>query len=167
MKNLIIAIVTIFSFVFTYSASANTNIPTPPQYSAASKNAVKPLKITVTITVQTDPIVVKVTIEIACSVAPGGNSNGIGNIIAITENATKKGINEKGLRKGMQEKGLKFNVSPESSQALAGLTDIVVTKGATCPDGTVINVGDTIVPNGASYTVKPSGLPSGRRQYER
>lgn len=161
MKNLIITIAALISFSFSNMASANTFVKnTPPQYTAVSEDEnLNKLKITITITFKP----VTVTIEISLRTAAGGNDNGTGNIAAVA-----KGINQSGLKKGISENGLKFEVSPDGQRLLGGASEIVVTKGAVCPDGRVINVGDRIVFNGSEYSIvsprdAASGMATGKR----
>jgi hypothetical protein len=174
MKNLIIAIAAFISISFAHTASANTFMKnTPPQYSGFS-NEEDLNKIKITITISFNPT--KVTIEVSLSAAPGGNDNGTGNIAAVAKgisekglsNVSERGINNPGLKKGIQEKGLKFEVSPDGQRFLGGASEIVVTKGAVCPDGSVINAGDRIVFNGSEYSIvsprdAASGMATGKR----
>ena len=157
MKNLVLSIVALMSFSFANTASANTFIHnTPPQY-AADFGGEMAKKFKIKITISFKPLVV--VIEASLRTAPGGNDNGTGD---ITANAVKP----MAAGKGISEKGLRFSVTGDGQRLLAGTSEIVVTKGAVCPDGRVINVGDRIVFNGSEYVISPrdaaSGLPSGK-----
>jgi hypothetical protein len=167
MKNLIFAIAAFISISFANTASANTCLKTTtPQYSTVSDgDELNKLKITITITFKP----VTVTIEVSLRTAPGGNDNGTGNIAAVAKGITEKGFDRRTNEKGIQEKGLKFEVTTDGQRLLGGASEIVVTKGAVCPDGTVINAGDRIVFNGSEYSIvsprdAASGLPTGKRQ---
>ncbi len=158
MKNLIFAsALALSTFAISQSASANTYPSVSSTYETV-ENTMKP-KVRIRLSWKDG---FNFEIEITFKTAPGGNENEIGELTA------KKGINQSGIKRGSGAEVASWSWGVSNPSMLKGATDIVVTKGVTLPDGTVIKAGDRLVMNSNGFSIisprdAASGLPTGKR----
>jgi hypothetical protein len=170
MKNLIFAsALALSSFAISQSASANTypspkeSLPTVSNTYETAESTMKP-RVKIRLSWKDG---FSVGIEITFKTAPGGNDNATGDFSA-------RSINESGVsvksdpKKRTANEVASWSWGASNPTMLNGATDIVVTKGATLPDGTVINVGDRLVMNANGFSIvsprdAASGMATGKR----
>ncbi len=158
MKNLIFAsALALSTFAISQSASANTYPSVSNTYETV-ESTMKP-KVRIRLSWKDG---FNFEIEITFRTAPGGDDNMTGEL------AAKKGINQSGIKKSSAIEVASWSWGVSNPTMLNGATDIVVTKGVTLPDGTVINVGDRLVMNANGFSIvsprdAASGMATGKR----
>jgi hypothetical protein len=163
MKNLIFAsVLALSTFAISQSASANTYPSVSSAYETV-ENTMKP-KVRIRLSWKDG---FNFEIEITFKTAPGGNDNATGDFSA-------RSINESGVsvksdpKKRVANEVLSWSWGASNPTMLNGATDIVVTKGVTLPDGTVIKAGDRLVMKSNGFSIvsprdAASGMATGRR----